>query len=277
MLPPSWKQETQDTVEEAASREREERKIEQANQAAGIATRLAAIYDQLKAHNERRERAEKRKKWFDVATAFFVFATALFTGLAWFVFNGQLHEMEKAYGPLEKSAIAAKESADATKNAVQLAERTAERQLRAYFDISLGAIFLNSPSPGQMTAWTRFKNAGATPAYKVRGWHQFTRGLTGQAPFDKIGEFENEAIVGPGGNFNLNSTLTVSPEQLQAVRDRTLSLYVWGRIEYLDAFEKQRHFSFKAIMNGNTETILVDGTNAQGWGLRPVKDGFDAN
>jgi hypothetical protein len=110
MLPPSRNGETEESIEEAAHRERKDRKAEQTNHTAAITASLAAINDQLKTHNERQDRNEKPKKWFDIATAAFVFATAVFSGLAWCVFRGQLHEMERAYAPIEQSALAAQNS-----------------------------------------------------------------------------------------------------------------------------------------------------------------------
>ena len=42
--------------------------------------------------------------------------------------------------------------------------------------MSLGAVYLDSPEPGKMTAWVRIKNIGKAPAYKVRSWQSFMLG-----------------------------------------------------------------------------------------------------
>jgi len=110
MLPPSWKTEVQETVKEEAHRESEKREAADRDQTAIVAAALTAINNQLEAHNQRQDRTEKPKRWFDIATAGFVFATAVFTGLAWWVFRGQLDEMKKAYGPLEQQAKIATDS-----------------------------------------------------------------------------------------------------------------------------------------------------------------------
>jgi hypothetical protein len=148
---------------------------------------------------------------------------------------------------------------------------------RTYLTMSLGAVVLNSPSPGQVTAWIRIKNSGTTPAFHVRAWQKFLRGPTGQDPFERTQEFENEIILGAGEDFNLSSTLTIDAEQFVGIRNKTLSFYVWGRVEYVDEIKQPRFFSFKSIMNGPPETIVVDGVRAEGWGLRATKDGFAAN
>jgi hypothetical protein len=165
----------------------------------------------------------------------------------------------------------------ATRNLVSGAEKTAERQLRAYIAFDFGAVLLNSPRPGTVTAWLRFKNFGVTPAYKLKGWNLFHRRAANEIPFDQNGEFENEAIIGPGGTSNLYSTLAISAEELQTVIDRTTNFFVWGRVEYIDIFDKTRHFIFKCVMTGPVETIVVDGVRAEGWGVRPIPSGFEAN
>jgi hypothetical protein len=143
--------------------------------------------------------------------------------------------------------------------------------------MSFGAVVLNSPGPGQVTAWIRIKNSGTTPAFKVKGWQKFQRGPSGQNPFGVAEEFENEIIIGAGDEFNLSSTLTLDAAQFAAIKDRTVCFYVWGRVEYVDETKQPRYFSFKSIMNGPPDTIFVDGVRAEGWGLKATKDGFDAN
>jgi hypothetical protein len=150
-------------------------------------------------------------------------------------------------------------------------------RLRAYITFPLAAVILNSPSPGNVTAWIRMKNSGLTPAYRFKAWHKFIRGKTGQDPFGETLPFENEAVLGPGQDANSSSTLTLDAAQLDAVKTEVLSLYVWGRIEFVDEFKRDRHISFKGVMNGPPDTILVDGVRAQGWGFRAIKDGWDEN
>jgi hypothetical protein len=43
---------------------------------------------------------------------------------------------------------------------------------RTNLTMGFGAVLLNSPSPGQVTAWIRIKNSGPTTAYKVKGWQK---------------------------------------------------------------------------------------------------------
>src|SRR4051812_47791706 len=70
-----------------------------------------------------------------------------------------------------RSANAAKDAADAARDSVKLAERNAERQLRAYVYFDGG--FLKKSIEGGTThliVRQMFKNYGQTPAYKYRAW-----------------------------------------------------------------------------------------------------------
>jgi hypothetical protein len=154
---------------------------------------------------------------------------------------------------------------------------SAERQLRAYISIEDGAVVMNSPALGHVTAFIRFKNGGATPGYKVRAWQRFSRRPTQEDPFHEAHPFESEGVHGSGDIFSLSTTLAITPEQLQAVREGSVSFFVWGRVEYLDAFDDPHYFTFKTVMSGPPETVSVGGTRGQGWGLKPIANGFDAN
>jgi len=154
---------------------------------------------------------------------------------------------------------------------------TEQRQLRAYMGIEFGAVLLDSPMGGAVTAWLRFKNYGATPAYKLTAWHKFDGLPTNESPFPQRGTSENQTVLGPSATINMDSTLKINPDELQAVKNKNLSFFVWGRIEYIDAFKNSRYFDFKARMNGEPQTVMIDNEKAKGWGLNPVVNGFDAN
>lgn len=140
--------------------------------------------------------------------------------------------------------------------------------------MSLGAIYLDSPEPGKMTAWVRIKNAGNAPAYKVKAWQSFMRGNPHQNPFDEQRPYENEVVLSEGQEINLYSTLAVTPEQIDALSNSALALYVWGQADYEDAGGQSHNFIFKGIMTGPPETVGADGRLTRGWGFRPTRDGY---
>ncbi|MDI1262223.1 MAG: hypothetical protein PS018_03065 [bacterium] len=150
---------------------------------------------------------------------------------------------------------------------------SSERQLRAYLGFEWGAVLLDSPAPSQVTAWIRLKNYGSTPAYKVKAWLNFARRPSNDEPFDQIRTAENEGVLEPTGNFNLSATLPNTPAQLQAVVDGSHSVFVWGRVDYVDAFDRPRFYSFRGRMNGPVMSIISDGREAKGWGFVPTRTG----
>ena len=175
------------------------------------------------------------------------------------------------------AAFAAGAAAVAAWRTVRTMQETGERQLRAYITIEDGAIFLNSPAAGNVAVFIRFKNGGATPCYKVRSWHLFSRRATQNLPFNETSAFESEGVHGPNSFFSQTSNMPITADELQAVREARESFFVWGRVEYLGAFGERRYFSFKTTMNGTVEAVKVGGDRGQGWGLKPIANGFDAD
>lgn len=95
MLPPSWKTEIEETVEKAASCTSERQKADIDESASEISTEIKAFNDAYRAQHNRPEKPDKVKRALDIATVFLLFATALFTALAWWVFKGQLRAMQR--------------------------------------------------------------------------------------------------------------------------------------------------------------------------------------
>jgi hypothetical protein len=219
-----------------------------------------------RAHNPTEDAIAEYTKWLAVFTALLVLAT-----ISLFVSG------ERNVDAARESAKAAKEAADAARDSVRLAESTAERQLRAYIGFDWGAVLLNSPADGQITAWMRLKNFGTTPAYKVKAWLRFSRLPSGDIPFDKTQEAVNDSILFPNLASNLFGTLSNNADQIKAVTDQTLSLFVWGRAEYVDAFGKPHFFSFKGKMSGPPTAIISEGREGRGWGFTPVENGIEAD
>jgi hypothetical protein len=98
---------------------------------------------------------------------------------------------------------------------------------RAYLGMVYGAVLLDSPTAGNVTAWIRFKNSGATPAYKVIGWMLFYRMPSAANPFNDVRKASNESVVSPGGNSNLSGTIPITSAQLRAIETKTESFFVW--------------------------------------------------
>jgi hypothetical protein len=216
--------------------------------------------------------------------AFFTLWLTAFTGILaaftlWMAFSTKdLRDFaEEQARDMKESIAAAKVSADAAKTAVELSDRTAERQLRAYVGFKSGGVFSTADNT-RVGAWVKIKNFGVTPAYRVKGWLKFARLPVDHYPWDETQEPASEAIIQPSGDFALTAALSNSDTQQQAVLSGAYHYFVWGKVEYRDAFDKPRFFSFRSQSGGPLETVLYDDQRVPGWGWRPTKnDGMKAN
>jgi hypothetical protein len=102
------------------------------------------------------------------ATGFFTLSLVVVGGLQLGLFYWQLKLIRESLVDTKKAADAANVSAIATKASVELAEKTAERQLRAYIFVDGGSITLKADSSGQqyVQGLINVRNYGRTPGYR---------------------------------------------------------------------------------------------------------------
>lgn len=130
MLPPSWKGEVQEAVEEATNTDSEQRKARQSNAAAKIAASIDALRYAQEIQTSHEDQNENINIGLAVTTIFLVFLTVIFTGLSWCAFREQLHEMQasgeqtkKIIEAANQQAAAANESAKTTRDAYVASQR----------------------------------------------------------------------------------------------------------------------------------------------------------
>lgn len=190
------------------------------------------------------EKSWWHKFWFDpIAT----FTGALFIATAALIFTGWLQWRE-------------------TRN-------TAKRQLRAYVCIVKSGRVPNVQNPAFFTFHVQANNSGQTPAYDVGSWiggklREFPLiGDLGQPDPDFI---ESKSVIAPDGDFFMSKTITtpLTPEESAAITDRTKAIYIYGRIEYRDAFKERRYTNFR---------LMYHGERGDGIGLKHHKDGNNAD
>jgi hypothetical protein len=174
----------------------------------------------------------------------------------------------------------------ATRQLVRGSEKTAERQLRAYMGIQNGRAILVA-NDNQISVNINFRNSGQTPAYRVR--IRTMANLLGsdlEPPFTDDNDpipFNDRipnSIISPGAPSSTSWVLKLESRDLESIQFGAAVIYVWGRIDYLDAFKQDRWFIFRCAMNG-VESDLIDVATGQsagrGWGLRPHALGYEAN
>jgi hypothetical protein len=139
--------------------------------------------------------------------------------------------------------------------------RTARRQLRAYVLPESGGLWegmmLNPQMPvhaGEPGVTLLFKNSGQTPAYNYISWAQIivaepTNAHTLTAPSLQR---QFPAIVGAGGTISkalwFGRPLTQS--EIADVAVGAKLIFVYGRIEYVDAFRRKRWANFRLQYGG---------------------------
>jgi hypothetical protein len=209
-------------------------------------------------------------KWLAIFTLFLVLATI-----------GLFVSGERNVEVARKTASAAKESADATRDSVKLAENTTQRQLRAY--VSIIDAFIKLVDDDAAIETTIFlKNSGQTPGYKFRTTTRVEIGAppTKGSPYTDLIPAQSRSIIGPGAIHNIGPIKIVfGPGELQAIRNGSRTIFVWGRADYVDAFGVERHFIFRAL-NGrelvNTD-VATGRVNWRGWAVMPSPEGYEAN
>ena len=136
---------------------------------------------------------------------------------------------------------AATQSASAAVRAVDVAETTAERQLRAYvFTVADGPLKLDSE--GRITAWLKTKNFGQTPAHALRTTTQIT-----VEPYPpKSLQF---AQLPPGSSsplapteifeHNISVPFKLNGAERAELAAKRAAIYVRSEVRYQDIFGKE--------------------------------------
>lgn len=145
------------------------------------------------------------------------------------------------------AAQAAKDSADAAKKAVELSDKTAERQLRAYIVVDQGYI---GQRGNKLIAFINVKNVGQTPAYDVVMFHRLDSHGANQkySPAPLPTNPESRSIIGPGVIATVIADLDIPAGNtvlVPALKDGRAVMYAVGRVEYRDSFERTWILEFR--------------------------------
>lgn len=164
-----------------------------------------------------------------------------------------LERNEEAIEAAKVASTAAVTAADAAKEAIEVTREMGARQLRAYIGIS-ETKYENGPLGPAIGVV--IKNFGQTPAYKLRGWTAWE--------FADIATFEDaphsvlrpSCDICPGVPFNYMQPFNV-PEA-----DARRPIFLWGRIDYVDAFGEPRHTIYRFYdQRDGTAPRLCEGGN----------------
>jgi hypothetical protein len=226
-------------------------------------------YEARKAAEKAKQEADRGDRWWFnqrtpidrftgwlVAWTFLLFIATIGSAVVLWKTDNTLHE---TLAETKKSADAAEVSAIAAKNAVELADRTAERQLRAY--ISIKSISLSLVGTAAHSD-VKIKNSGQTPANNlvVRGIISTGQEISqnrnlpayfGNSPsnFGIVGLDVSKAtnILGQGEDIEFSifvGALSKKPPPKSPLSAFPSRLFVIGAVYYTDIFGKQRYSRF---------------------------------
>jgi hypothetical protein len=164
---------------------------------------------------------------------------------------------EKQIAVTDKSAVAAEKAAKAATDTAKTMEETAERQLRAYITVeSVKYEVVTAPIPHNARARVAVKNYGQTPAYDLTvlinadlGEYPLTHELE---PLDEQHR-SGKSVMAPGGNSAFFTPLgyPIIQSKMTEIADGKVVIYVYGDIQYRDAFDKPRGLKFRVFYGGH--------------------------
>ncbi|MCE7886240.1 MAG: hypothetical protein DYH13_01880 [Alphaproteobacteria bacterium PRO2] len=142
-----------------------------------------------------------------------------------------------------------------TKQLVEGADKTAQRQLRAYVCVS-GANILPTQTPDVFYIRIQIKNVGMTPAYKFVGHlNAEICNFPGVPNLNlPIPPLESKSTVGADQTMDINLFYRISAADWQAIQARTKAIYAYGRLDYEDIFGNQWYTNYRAA-RGRTDNL----------------------
>jgi hypothetical protein len=178
------------------------------------------------------------------------------------------------------AAAAAQASAGVASQTLLHMEGSSKRQLRAYVSVNeahfsfggTAAMHYGDPTDHRLDFTLQFKNAGQTPAYGLSWWTQVGVAL----PEDRVllpdgppvEERSTAAVLGPGGIITAMDKRVSSAHEVESIKNGNYTAYIWGRVDYRDAFDTARYVNIFCI---------VRRTHTGVWVLQPRKERNDAN
>jgi hypothetical protein len=137
---------------------------------------------------------------------------------------------------------------------------TARRELRAYvFPESVGiSVLTNQPDKshnGRISGTIIIKNSGQTPAYQLEHWGEVALGLVSEEDALQVvndGYAPIQNVIPPGGMLHKHRRMErgPSPDEIIGLNKGIFAIYMFGRIDYVDAFDRKRFTNYRFAYSG---------------------------
>jgi hypothetical protein len=213
-------------------------------------------------------------RWWDSvfhhADAYVALFTAVLAGFTLALWLSTKALWEAGERQIKTTRSVAAVQARHTQRQLKHAEKTAERQLRAYVGVTVTESVLRHPDPAEdrgegsvFKLVLKIRNRGQTPAYDltVRITTMFLNHPV-KADYDfsrPIGNNPSMVVLGPSDDISAESSPhPLSANEVEEMKnpDSRRRLYTFGEIKYRDAFETGRHTHFCFYAEWNGETLI---------------------
>lgn len=153
----------------------------------------------------------------------------------------------------KKTAEAARQSVEVAQQGIALASRNAEKQLRAYVNVSSGRISYSGNVP---TVHLAVKNFGQTPARQVVSWCDSGVGdlnLQFETTLEQTTNTQKSeyGVIGPTASITIQAMVTpLSPGAVSNMQEGKKAFYFWGEVRYIDVFDQRQTTKFRTVIMG---------------------------
>jgi hypothetical protein len=195
------------------------------------------------AKNAGQETQDENSPWLD--------PISIFTGLLVLVGGGQVWFLYQTNKGTQKTAEAAKQSADAVVG-----------QLRAYVFIDAYEI-RNFGTDKPLEGWMMLKNSGSTPAHDLERSAKLFYSPYPAVEFPEIDWPGGKGYLAPGGEVFFGPIplpRALTPEENERIIAGTHAVYLFGKIRYTDVFKHQRNITFRSLYRAPMDRIGVGGS-----------------
>lgn len=137
-----------------------------------------------------------------------------------------------------RTTAAAAAATRAANKALEHSKETAERELRAYLSIESMNLIRDGDS---FNLRTKIVNDGQTPARGVRAWLQMgVRTPAGENIVEEEPGEQGSASLGTGKWVTVPAQITLTAAEMAQIEGGQRTIFVWGRVTYVDIFDKDR-------------------------------------
>lgn len=160
--------------------------------------------------------------------------------------------------PLLMAAFAARRAARGGGAPLAGGGESREEELRAYVDVDKIEFIETPESEGTVKAKVTFRNAGNTPAFKIRSATQIGIRDVSDEDLLPVMPLPDRARNAPRARLGRDATMTdiVQCDSTTSLADRVMNgdatILVWGFVDYIDVFDRRRKTGFQYLCNAET-------------------------